>query len=211
MWQRLSRMLDRSVSSPTVRHRIHIDDKLATHALSLSILEHLYPATMTGKELTIVCIGTDRSTGDALGPLVGSRLAQIVPHDVKLMGTLEQPVHAANLHDVVLELQNDDEHKNRFTIAVDACLGRSESVGYVSVKPGPLHPGTGVNKSLPPVGDFHIMGVVNVGGFMEYFVLQNTRLSLVMRMATMIADGLALALEQWPMAREAAVSQPSPG
>jgi hypothetical protein len=36
----------------------------------------------------------------------------------------------------------------------------------------------------------HIVGVVNVGGFMEYLVLQNTRLSLVMRMAEVISTGL---------------------
>ena len=36
----------------------------------------------------------------------------------------------------------------------------------------------------------HIIGIVNVGGFMEYLVLQNTRLSLVMRMADVISTGL---------------------
>ena len=35
-----------------------------------------------------------------------------------------------------------------------------------------------------------ISGIVNVGGFMEYVVLQNTRLSLVMNMANKIAQVL---------------------
>lgn len=52
------------------------------------------------------------------------------------------------------------------------------------------------------------MGIVNVGGFMEYFVLQNTRLSLVMRMAHVIADGLRMGVSQWRAAYEAAVSLP---
>lgn len=207
LWQRFSRALDRPFQSDTVRHRIHVDDELAAEALSLSILEHIHPAATIGKDLTIVCIGTDRSTGDALGPLVGARLSGEIPQGVKLLGTLDEPVHAANLRDVLRELHQTGGD-DRYVVAVDACLGRSESVGYVSVKPGPLHPGTGVNKSLPPVGNCHIMGVVNVGGFMEYFVLQNTRLSLVMRMADTIADGLSLALEQWQSTREAAVTQP---
>ena len=58
------------------------------------------------------------------------------------------------------------------------------------VAEGPLKPGTGVNKDLPPIGDAHITGIVNVGGFMEYLVLQNTRLSLVIRMAEAIAGGI---------------------
>jgi len=59
-----------------------------------------------------------------------------------------------------------------------------------------LKPGAGVKKELPVVGDIHITGVVNVGGFMEYFVLQNTRLHLVISMAEVIAKGIYLALFQ---------------
>lgn len=75
-------------------------------------------------------------------------------------------------------------------IAIDACLGRFKSVGAITVAKGPVRPGAGVNKQLPPVGDLHITGVVNVSGFMEFFVLQNTRLHLVMNMAKAIANGI---------------------
>lgn len=206
MWQRFSRTLERSWPTQGLRHRIHVDDEFAARGLSVAVLEHITPIAHTDKKLTVVCIGTDRSTGDALGPLVGSRLAGMAPPGVQLLGTLDKPVHAANLADVLQRMSRTDHSDSRYVIAVDACLGRSESVGFMSVKHGPLHPGTGVNKTLPPVGDCHIMGVVNVGGFMEYFVLQNTRLSLVMRMADTIADALALALGRWQSAREAAVS-----
>lgn len=49
-----------------------------------------------------------------------------------------------------------------------------------------------MQKDLPEVGDLHINGIVNVSGFMEYFVLQNTRLHLVMNMANVLAEGLSL-------------------
>ncbi len=80
-------------------------------------------------------------------------------------------------------------------LAVDACLGKAENIGCISIKDGPLKPGTGVNKNLTQVGSAHLVGVVNVGGFMEYFVLQNTRLSLVMRMADVIASSIAAVFE----------------
>ncbi|MHB1956567.1 MAG: spore protease YyaC, partial [Sulfobacillus sp.] len=76
-------------------------------------------------------------------------------------------------------------------MAVDASLGKLEDVGTLLIGPGPLHPGSGVNKQLPPLGRYHMTGTVNVGGFMEYFVLQNTRLALVMHMASFIALALA--------------------
>lgn len=187
-----------------------MDDGQAVQALAASILEHMHERCSGRRSVTVVCIGTDRSTGDALGPLVGSRLAQSAPAWVRVLGTLDEPVHAANLHEVLWRIERHPDADEQGVIAVDACLGRSESVGYISVKPGALLPGTGVNKQLPPVGDLHIIGIVNVGGFMEYFVLQNTRLSLVMRMAETIAEGVRIALEQWPAMREAAVAR-SPG
>ncbi|MDU5948577.1 MAG: spore protease YyaC, partial [Paenibacillus macerans] len=69
--------------------------------------------------------------------------------------------------------------------------------GSIQVVQGPLRPGAGVNKELPPVGDIHLTGIVNVGGFMEYFVLQNTRLSLVMRLADIIANCVYTAIKEW--------------
>jgi putative sporulation protein YyaC len=58
-------------------------------------------------------------------------------------------------------------------------------------------PGAGVNKDLPPVGQLHITGIVNVGGYMEYMILQNTRLNLVMRLADVIVGGLNKAIREF--------------
>jgi putative sporulation protein YyaC len=162
-----------------------VQDKLYRVALSLWDDHH--------DQLVLVAVGTDRSTGDALGPLVGSALLN---HSntgkFQVLGTLEEPVHATNLRQT-LEFVTQRWDKP-FIVALDACLGRPEHVGSVTVGPGPLQPGTGVRKSLPEVGDMHIKGTVNIGGFMEYFVLQNTRLSLVVNMADVIAEAAATAL-----------------
>ncbi|KFN11990.1 putative sporulation protein YyaC [Paenibacillus macerans] len=148
-----------------------------------------------GQEIVIICIGTDRSTGDCLGPLVGTSLAKYNSPEFHLFGTLDEPVHAMNLKDT-LELI-DRTFADPFIIGIDACLGQTSSVGSIQVVQGPLRPGAGVNKELPPVGDIHLTGIVNVGGFMEYFVLQNTRLSLVMRLADIIANCVYTAIKEW--------------
>ena len=83
-----------------------------------------------------------------------------------------------------------------FVIAIDAGLGKQSSVGYIDVKKGPLKPGTGVNKKLPEVGDMHITGLVNVGGYMEYLVLQSTRLSIVFKMAEIISTALYMSIDK---------------
>jgi len=144
------------------------------------------------RKIVIVCVGTDRSTGDSLGPLVGSSLAREASPHYELFGTLEEPVHAMNLSETLQKIHRS--FRSPFVIAVDACLGQVSSVGCIQLGPGPVRPGAGVNKELPPVGDIHITGIVNVGGFMEYFVLQNTRLNLVMKMSEIIAQSLKRAI-----------------
>ncbi|AWB46710.1 spore protease YyaC [Paenibacillus sp. CAA11] len=147
------------------------------------------------RPIVVVCIGTDRSTGDCLGPLVGTSLSKFAKLPFYLYGTLEEPVHAMNLQDTLTQIETRFNHP--FIIGIDACLGQSSSVGCIQVVKGPLKPGAGVNKELPPVGDIHLTGIVNVGGFMEYFVLQNTRLSLVMRLSEIIASSLYSAMKEW--------------
>lgn len=142
--------------------------------------------------IVIVCVGTDRSTGDALGPLVGTHLKKLQSEGIHLYGTLDHPVHAMNLNETLTIIHQ--HFNNPFIIAIDACLGQLTSVGCIQLGEGPVKPGAGVNKELPPVGNMHLTGIVNVGGFMEYFVLQNTRLSLVMSMSEAISKALHAAL-----------------
>lgn len=140
------------------------------------------------RPIVFICIGTDRSTGDALGPLVGSRLKKYSSKAYHLFGTLDEPVHAMNLGKTITAIEQS--FTNPFVVAIDACLGQVSSVGCIQLGKEPLKPGAGVNKQLPSVGHMHITGIVNVGGFMEYFVLQNTRLHLVMNIAETISDSI---------------------
>lgn len=140
------------------------------------------------RPIVIVCIGTDRSTGDALGPIVGSKMDLIASSLYDVYGTLEKPVHAVNLEEQLKEILF--QYVNPFIIAVDASLGKASNIGMITFGRGPVMPGAGVKKQLPPVGNAHLTGIVNVSGFMEYFVLQNTRLNLVMKMADTISESI---------------------
>ncbi|WP_202081559.1 spore protease YyaC [Caldalkalibacillus salinus] len=172
---------------PTPLFRDSYDSHYMVHRLS----QTLY-STLLNKhdfyDIVIVCIGTDRSTGDALGPIIGSKLSSLTPANMSVYGTLDEPVHAMNLDDTLQQIK--ENHRFPLIIAIDACLGDLKSVGKITLAKGPLKPGAGVQKKLPEVGDYHLTGIVNVGGFMEYFVLQNTRLSVVMKMADKITTAI---------------------
>ena len=57
----------------------------------------------------IVCIGTDRAIGDALGPLVGTMLKN---SDFKypVYGTLDNPIHALNIYESIEQIKS--KHSN---------------------------------------------------------------------------------------------------
>ncbi len=171
-----------------------MDNPLAVLKLS-DQLEHFLNNTGKKKAPIICCIGTDRATGDSLGPLTGWRLQTLLRGlGIEVFGTVEYPVHAVNLPETLSVLTPKiDEHP---LIAVDACLGHFSSIGTIVFHPGPLKPGSAVKKRLPEIGDIGITGIVNVCGFMELQILQNTRLHIVLKMSQIIANSIFLALRK---------------
>lgn len=169
--------------------KYHYEEPYLTLKMGRKLASILNELDKEGKKTLIaICIGTDRSTGDSLGPLVGTKLENLRT-PLKVFGTLNNPIHATNLEENLTEIRK--LHPDALAIAIDACLGRSENIGHITFSRGPLKPGAGVNKILPQVGDVHFTGIVNVSGYMEYFVLQNTRLSLVWNIAELIATSIS--------------------
>ncbi|MBS4177615.1 spore protease YyaC [Lederbergia citrea] len=167
--------------------KVNYDDLAATKKISNGMIDFL--PLGSHRPIIVVCIGTDRSTGDSLGPLIGTFLQETGLECFHLYGTLEDPVHAVNLNEKLDVIYKN--HTDPYVIGIDACLGKFKNIGVVKIDSGPLKPGAGVKKELPEVGHMHITGVVNVSGYMEFFVLQNTRLNLVMKMAKQIAAGIS--------------------
>lgn len=150
----------------------------------------------SGKEgILFLCIGTDRSTGDSLGPLIGYKLNEMRVAGAEVIGTLEKPVHAMNLdmYTQLLKLH----YPNHVIVAVDASVGKMEHVGYVTLGKGSLKPGLGVSKELKAVGDIFITGIVGSCSSHDPLMLQSIRLSVVMRLADCICDSIYLVEKLW--------------
>lgn len=146
-----------------------------------------------GDKCIILCIGTDRFIGDCLGPLTGTLLSKLsLP--IPVLGTLEDPVHAVNLRKTISHIKSS--YRGHRVVAIDACLGTHQSVGYIQVKDGSIQPGRGVGKKLSHVGDCSIVGIVDEAvesgdfEYENYLRINNVRLGLVMKMAETIAKGI---------------------
>ena len=142
-----------------------------------------------GKEgVMFLCIGTDRSTGDSLGPLVGHKLRRRSLRGAAVIGTLDKPVHAMNLELYVRYIR---AHYSRYVVvAIDASVGSPDHVGYATLGRGALQPGLGVSKDLEAVGDISITGIVGGCKNADPLMLQSVRLSVVMRMADYISNSI---------------------
>lgn len=138
----------------------------------------------------IVCIGTDKCIGDALGPLVGTMLKEKrFPYPV--FGTLEEPIHALNLEKRVNKVK--DLYPKANIIGVDACIGKKKEIGQIQARDFPIRPGEGAGKKLSEVGTVSIVGIVIDSDEDMLFAYRNIRLSFVMAMSKCIVDSLTYA------------------
>lgn len=144
------------------------------------------------REIIFLCVGTDRCTGDSLGPLIGYKLKSISKlsskNNIYIYGSLENPIHSKNIVEITDKIYIN--FKNPYIIAIDSCLGKVSNIGSIFIDNNPLYPGLAINKDLPPIGDLSITGIVNLSGSYEFLVLQNTRLYTVMNLADCISNGI---------------------
>jgi len=148
------------------------------------LLEH--QKDLQRRPIIMLCIGSDRYIGDALGPLVGTYLEENT--DCIVYGSLDSPVHASNLVEVIHVIHN--QYQQPIIIAVDACLGNSNEIGNIEIWEGSLEAGIAVGARLPCVGHISIIGVVNASGRIGYLDLQSTPLSIVMKLSKCIGGAL---------------------
>lgn len=160
--------------------KVHFKDPFSYLSIGDFISNHMDLNTI------IVCIGTDRCIGDSLGPLVGTFLTE-KDFPLPIYGTISEPIHALNidrkLNDIKLV------HPNSNIIAIDACLGEHDNIGEIHARDYSIHPGKGVGKTLPHVGDASIIGIVD-SSENNIFINNKIRLDLIFNLAKVITKSL---------------------
>lgn len=165
----------------------------ASKELAYLLREHIISISRPWSQLVFLCIGSDRITGDSLGPLIGHELLKYALNNVIIYGSLANPVHALNLADTMELIK--ERHPSSLVIAIDASLGSKQHLGFITIGHGSISPGAGVHKTLPPVGDIFVTGIVNTTGTFEHFLLQTTRLSTIVALAESISKGIRIACD----------------
>lgn len=137
----------------------------------------------------ILCIGSDLSVGDSLGPVTGTKLKQMLAGlNCYVYGTLAKPITA---HEV--KYMNEflkQTHPNSPIIAIDAAVGIAGDIGLIKIARRALKPGSGANKRLAKVGDVSIMGIIAEQSVFNYSLFSSTRLNVIFKMSDIIAEGI---------------------
>lgn len=136
----------------------------------------------------IICVGTDASIGDALGPIVGTILLEKQLPCI-VYGSLDKPVTAKEIATIKEFVEN--VHKRSYVLVVDAAVGKFEDVGTIKVFDKPIKPGLGANKKLPELGDASIIGIIGEKAMGGEGVLFKSRIGTIYRYASVIASGIS--------------------
>ena len=105
----------------------------------------------------VVCIGSDRISGDALGPIVGTILRE-KGVNCPVFGVEGQPINGMNV-------EAYREFFKRFyadslVIAVDAAVGKPHEVGQILCRRGGIRAGGALGRDGDRIGDISLLGIV---------------------------------------------------
>ena len=144
------------------------------------------------KELAFLCAGTDRVIGDCFGPLVGSKLLELLEKEnisnVNVLGSLERNINYNNIENIIEKVNNKTG-----LIVIDAALSKKENIGKIFVTNKSTVLGKGLNKNKIDIGDISIKSVVakdyRIPGY-NFKSLQNTSLNEIMKLSNIVAEGI---------------------
>lgn len=168
-------------------YSFNLYNSMASDGVCISLKRILPQSELTP---VVLCIGSDLSIGDSLGPVTGTKIKEkLCGLNCYVYGTLAKPITAHEVKYMNLFLKST--HPNCPIIAVDAAVGLAGDIGLIKVAKKSMKPGSGANKKLSKVGDISIMGIVAEKSVFNYALFSSTRLNIIYKMADIIAEGVS--------------------
>ena len=146
-----------------------------------------------GRDAVFLCIGSDRVTGDCLGPLCGHLLKKRYDVPAFVYGGLDCPVNALNVRETADFVAA--RHPGAPVVVIDSSVGAEKEIGCIRLIDGPVKPGSADGKKLGTVGDIGITATVAA----RRADLGGVRLSVVWTLAETVAAAVSRALAASPV------------
>lgn len=132
----------------------------------------------------IMCVGSNNTAGDSLGPIVGELLTHKYNIRTYVYGTVNRPLTAAN----VIEVYNfiKKSHAGKIFV-IDASLGNESDNGTIQIFKGGISPAAAFFKNMPCMGDYSLIANVNIFSSQNVVALASVRLKSIKALAENIA------------------------
>ncbi len=163
-----------------------------THFMFEKEIRYLIPQPMP----VILCVGSDKISGDSVGPLVGELLVNRFNLRCFVYGVSGRSVNGKNLPEYIEFISR--VHPDSPIIAVDACVSNCIPVGSIKVIGGGITPRRAVTNTANSVGDLGILGVVEKPSKDTLNTLMSVPLDNVLKISFKIAFMLYCALTPKP-------------
>lgn len=168
-------------------YNIYFDLKNSEEVLKTAVAS-LYKTKMP----VIVCVGTDKAVGDSLGPLVGSKLANLLRGKAFIYGTMSAPVTAKESETIYKTIRF--LHPLSKILVVDAGVGSDSEIGLIKVLNGGIKPGLALKKNLSVLGDVSVVGVISPRENACEYLVYKADISAVYKISSVIAAAIANAV-----------------
>lgn len=138
--------------------------------------------------ILFLCIGSEKISGDSLGPMVGTLLKEKHKVPYPVIGTEEHPVNGVNIG-------RYKEHIKKYfpthkIVAIDAALGEKTDLFQVRFREGGVKAGGAIGANNTLIGDIGVLGVVGEKGGNAMQTLLDASFPSVLNLAEKIADML---------------------
>lgn len=137
-----------------------------------------------------LCVGTDKVVGDLVGVIVGELLSKKYHPNAYVYGNLDYAVTNKNIPIVVEYLKQN--YPQNPVIVIDGICGETHELKHIKAYEHGCVPGGEFGFGVP-VGDYSILGVVDVKGIDKLGFLKSVKLKTVVGIAEFIAESINMA------------------
>ena len=146
--------------------------------------------------LAILCVGTDKIMGDAIGPIVGSNLKHLENEYLQVFGTRNNTLDFNNAKEILNNIY--DNFEKPYIITIDAALSNKRKVGEIVLNKGFIKIGKALNKSICFYSNTNINCVVGRNiecGINNLEALKNVDEKSIYEMSQIISIGMEKVLK----------------
>lgn len=145
------------------------------------------------KVIIFLCIGTNKVTGDSLGPIVGTNLQKMLKGNkrIKVFGNMNNPINALNIKENIDYINK--MYMDKYIIVIDSAVSDKNLIGEIFITRNKTILGNGINNKISEIGDISIKCSVckdEYSSVNNFKSLQNVPKRFIKNLANIVSIGI---------------------